>query len=326
MIKNPTEHLQAAGTIYPNAWNQIDIFRDGRGKDLPMWPNWCFLPFAAWYAIVSEGKTLAPSQVADVARLAAFGTWRYTQGIYRFDPQVYEELIATNIKGDIPSEVLLRLPEWCMYIETPNYEYVDGEEIYGFWVQLEWDTQTERVELRLLLNMKNSLLPMILHIGEWTLEEAVAKALNESKIQAQHQGIPTPPLNSAISKRLATFLSPLVSLVLFLCSDEPEIEDRKQPSSLPQRPRPKRTKKGWKLFPAKRPRTWNVADNLGEKIRVARKLTTRAQIGGRKGPIPHLRKSHWHGFWKGPRDGKRKFIIKWLGPIVVSGEKQEENK
>ena len=59
------------------------------------------------------------NRVPDVGLLAAIGTWRYSQGIYRFDDSVYEALRDTVPSGDMPVDVLYRLPEWCVYIETP---------------------------------------------------------------------------------------------------------------------------------------------------------------------------------------------------------------
>ena len=57
----PQKHLIAAGRLYPKAWRQADQFRVDRGKGtLPAWPSWCYLPMAAWYAIVSEGKGPLP--------------------------------------------------------------------------------------------------------------------------------------------------------------------------------------------------------------------------------------------------------------------------
>ena len=38
----------------------------------------------------------------------------------------------------------------------------------------------------------------------------------------------------------------------------------------------------------------------------------------------HLRRGHWHGFWKGPRSGVRNFIYHWIAPLVVVGRKQSE--
>ena len=58
----PQMHLIAAGRLYPKAWRQADQFRADRGKSgLPAWPSWCYLPMAAWCAIVSEGKGPLPA-------------------------------------------------------------------------------------------------------------------------------------------------------------------------------------------------------------------------------------------------------------------------
>ncbi len=39
---------------YPGAWMQFDHFRAARGKELSDWPDWCWCPLSAAYAIVSE--------------------------------------------------------------------------------------------------------------------------------------------------------------------------------------------------------------------------------------------------------------------------------
>jgi len=76
------------------AWRQMDAFRADRGHGLPNWPDWCFLPMSGFYAILSDDAQcdrLPLNQMEDVARLAAMGTWRVTQGIYRFDPAAHGE-------------------------------------------------------------------------------------------------------------------------------------------------------------------------------------------------------------------------------------------
>lgn len=70
----PRDHLVAAGKLYPEAWKAADEFRADRGQDgLPNWPEWCYLPLAGWYAIVSGGgSNRVPAQlIRDVGRLAA---------------------------------------------------------------------------------------------------------------------------------------------------------------------------------------------------------------------------------------------------------------
>jgi hypothetical protein len=108
-------------------------------------------------------------------------------------------------------------------------------------------------------------------------------------------------------------IQPYLSLVIYLCSKEPEYKG----GSSPSRPRPKRTKKGWRLFPASRPRVWAVGQDTGEAIARAHRQPSQ-QTGERTRPEPHIRRAHWHGFWVGPRGGERRFEYKWLPPIPVN--------
>lgn len=313
----PLNHLAAAGGMYPNAWKQIDIFRAGRGQDLPDWPSWCFLPMAAWYAIVSEGGKMPLERVPDVGRLAALGTWRYTQGIYRFDTDVYAALTDTIPNGEMPVEVLLRLPEWCVYIETPGHSWL-GQPLHGFWAHLEFDISSKRPELRLLLDTDDQLIPMPLHMGPWTVTEAVDRAMSEADRQAfKALGVKLPP---APSDQIAAQLYGLVSLVLYLCSEEPELDDERAPGTSPSRPTPTKTKKGWRLFPATKPRIWTVAAKLGGQLRKNPIAGDGDGDGGDRKVSPHIRQAHWHGYWLGKKDGERRFKYKWLPPTLVSSD------
>ena len=66
----PLAHLTVAGKIYPQAWQQFDVFRQMRGKDgFDNWPEWCYCPLAAAYAIVSGGgdNRVAPDELGCIA-------------------------------------------------------------------------------------------------------------------------------------------------------------------------------------------------------------------------------------------------------------------
>ncbi|MDR7119747.1 hypothetical protein [Rheinheimera soli] len=308
----PNEHLIGAGKMYPDAWKQVDVFRQDKGRDLPDWPAWCFMPMAAWYAIVSGGgaNRLGLDMIGDVAKLAAIGTWRYSQGIYQFDPDFYNAIIDTVPSGDLPSEVLYRLPEWSLYIETPCGKWFDTD-MHGFWVHLEWDANTNRHELRLLLNTDGTLAPVPIHIGKWTLTEAIDRAISEAKAQSRIAGIDA-NLPANLPELMAKQLYGIVSLVLYVCSEEPEIDDERQPGTGPRRPTPKRTKQGWRLFPAEKPRIWRVGHETGKNLR----QPDIYESDGRT-VRPHLRRAHWHGYWTGPREGDRKFKYKWLPPMLI---------
>jgi hypothetical protein len=95
----PGKILGIYSRLYPNAWKQVDDFRSSR-KELGDWPDWCFLPLAGTYAIVSRGKALqSPNQAQHVGILGALAAWRVTQGFYRFDPTTFDALWKTPVTG-----------------------------------------------------------------------------------------------------------------------------------------------------------------------------------------------------------------------------------
>lgn len=320
----PIKHLAAAMKHYPSTSRLVDTFRGNRDKDIQEWPSWCFIPMAGWYAIVSNdnadqcgpGGQLPLHLVSDVGRLAALGTWRYSQGIYSFDADLQHALCETVIAGSIPSEALFRLPEWCVYIETPGRTWL-GDTLHGYWAHLEHDINSGRAELRLLMDTEQELLPIPVHIGKWTVTEAIDRSMSESTKQATKHNTTNFNVGMDTVASIAEEINPLISLLLYICSEEPEIDNSRQPGKHPQRATHKKVKGGWRLFPAEKPSRWVVGERIGQQLRQANQSLSPET--GRK-VKPHLRKGHWHGFWTGPKDQQQKFIYKWIMPMVVAGE------
>lgn len=317
----PLFNLLKFSNLYPNAWNQADSFRQDR-EELGDWPVWCFLPLAGWHAIISGGIGQVPlSRGVDIGRLGALGAWRVTQGIYRFDQNVFEEIAHTPLDGDIPHEILMRMPEWCVYIETPGM--ILGKDIlYGFFAHMEWDANDGRYELRLVLDSENSLLPIPLHLGPWSLKESVIKMLEESdkyKLKKLHEISRTDEVGA-----LSNLVEPLVSLLLYLCSQNAEIGDGKV---LPSNPLPKRTKRGLRMFSPNKPTVWNVGVRMGAALKSVGSHNEFAQGECHSRQRPHIRRAHWHGYRSGPMTNQngmeiptkeRDFTLKWLPPTPIN--------
>ncbi len=273
---------------------------------------------AVAYAVVSGGgvRRVSILTVGDVGRLSALAAWRPTQGIYRFDNSLFSALINTSITGDLPSDVLHRLPEWCVYVETPGLEWVNSP-LYGFFAHLEWDVKTGREELRLLLDSENALTPIPVHIGQWPLSEAISRALDISRLNAASLFIPDiEDSESCISDTVG----PLVSLLLYLCADDAEIGDG---AKRPSKPSPKRTKQGLRLFPADKTIQWDVGVRIGAALRHSYQNAETPQNNGIDGterirPRAHIRRAHWHTYLSGIGRSDRK--LKWLPPIPVNVE------
>jgi len=95
--------------------------------------------------------------------------------------------------------------------------------------------------------MEDALTPFPLHPGPWDLATALNETGRVARSNAVELGQPSPGNLGG----LAVHFAPLVSLLLYLCGDGADYERR-------ERPHPKRTKLGWRLFPADKPTTWDV--------------------------------------------------------------------
>jgi hypothetical protein len=323
----PRKILDRFSRLNPEAWRQVDDLR-ARRNELGDWPDWCFLPLAGAYSVVSGGKRLGPgAPVEHVGILGALAAWRVTQGIYRFDPTTFDALWETPVTGDIPTEVLFHLPEWCVYIPTPERRW-RGDALHGFFAHLEHDANDRRTELRFVLDLMrpkgDDLFVLPLHLGQGGLSEGVAAMLRES---ARHLPVSAELPDSAIQE-LTDDVSPLVSLLLYVCSQAAEIRDSGGSKRVPSHPRPAKTKKGMRLFPPDRPTPWEVGYRLGAALRQAwaAQQTTVESSGTHASPRAHIRRAHWHSYWVGAKGlpDARSAVLKWLPPIPVNVQDPED--
>ncbi len=322
----PGTILGTYSRLYPDAWKQVDSFR-ARRKELGDWADWCFLPLAGAYAIVSRGKTLQSAhQAHHIGILGALAAWRVTQGICRFDPTTFDALWKTPVTGDIPTEVLFHLPEWCVYIPTPEQTWL-GDQLHGFFAHLEHDVNDRRTELRLVLDVSGAagdqLVVMPIHLGRGGVAAGVEAMLKE----AARQFPVTVQTPDGVIERLSSDISPLVSLVLYLCSQAAEIQEAGGGRRVPARPEPQKTKKGMRFFAPEHPSRWEVGYRLGAALRHALWEHEPAEAtGSHASPRPHIRRAHWHSFWVGKRDqpDARSVTLRWLPPIPVNVQGVED--
>lgn len=299
----PTMHLHGAGHMYPKAWKSVEEERQGGIS----WPNWMFLPLTAWTKIIladCEPHMTAKTVVEDAMRLAAIGTWRYSQSIYRIDPVLFEALITTPLTK-LPNELFFQLPEWSVYIETPGLDWMESEQ-YGFWAFLDRNMDTGENYLNLVIDSESDLAPISLDLSFPTIEasiQAVAHKMREKNLA----------VSVNVETALSVILPPLLNLVLYVCSDGVEFTGAHKPPP----PTPKRTKKGWRLFPAQKSRIWELGKATGDVIRQS---VRKDDNGMRSGPSPHIRRAHWHTFYKGTGESKMQFV-KFLPPIPVATDR-----
>ncbi len=265
----PKLQLEYYSKLYPAAWQQVDQIRTARGQELPPWPDWCFMPLSGAFAIVNAEAEAQGIDVFgcagypllnDVSIIGALAAWRVTQGIYRFDPDIYRVVINTPITGGLPYDILYNLPEWCVYIETPGLN-INGHELTGFFAYLGYEANDNHSELWLVLDYDvpiPSLYTVPIQLGPGLLADALAKTAHEAAWQADILGVKD--IAPAVDQQQDDYI-PMVSLLLYLCSAN---GDRQRGQKADQAA-PKQTPKGPRLNPSMQPKIWNVGVSMGDR-------------------------------------------------------------
>ncbi len=243
----PQQHLTIASTEHPAAWRYLDEIRAARGADLPGWPEHCFAPISAmatWLRRVDPGH-----QPGDPGRLLGLGAWRAGQGIYRFDPALSASLRAEPGVGERPAASLLSLPEWSVYVETP-----DMPQSPGFFALLDHDLgrrADQRSELWLLVDIGERLLPVAMRLPDaGTLTDALTTIGSEPPPPGQD-----PSTRHRVIVAMRRLIAERLPLLLHLCGPAPAIAG----SWPPPRPMAKRTRRlGPRIHPPARPTIWHV--------------------------------------------------------------------
>ncbi len=338
-------HFRRASTLFSTIWSKAQTLRNEYSAKFPELARVVFLPADSGINLLQQlrsvpkyGDTLRlPTQderltnslslrgtpwlrradkvdieVQDeAAALVGLAAWRWTKGIYRFDETLALELQKTEIRGQLPIQLMERLPDYCVYIETPNMVF---EEIplHGFFAYLDIDTSGQRWVVFLLdtnLNMYGDILkPRFVPLGV-TIEEG---AFLEPDLDFL-------PLEvNAVAE-----LSPLISMLMYLTSDQPDV--------LELNPIPVSKTASNLEKPKSEPRVWEVGVRFGAALRGGLETPTAENTSGLSGvhePIrPHMRRAHWHGVWTGPRSdlSKRQLSLRWFPPIPVNWNPDAED-
>jgi hypothetical protein len=258
--------------------------------------------------------------------LAVVLNWHPSQGVYRFDQGILKNLYLTTLPIHLDPAILTRLPEYCVYVETPGLTTEDGELLHGFFAMIEsvaWDDSDDSDNTKYFSHCYISLdhgpqdrlgTSRILRfdLNKPTLKDAI-ETLSEIDPDS---GFWDPRLD------LESWITPLLSQLLYICSTEPEIRSGSDPQRQPTRPMPKKTRKGYRLFPPTSATVWECGWRTGAAIRFDRSRQEPSQIATgdvRRSPRGHVRRAHWHVFYAGPKDAStREVRLHWLSMINVN--------
>lgn len=314
-------------SYFPYALEDEQVMLDARDDLRDDWPDWCALPMAAAYAIFTRGaRHIEPSEIADLAPLTAALIWRRNKMIYQFDPTLQNE-IEQDIDGlgKIPHDAFFRLPYPCVFIEAPGV-LEKGVDTHGFFVWMECDVHSHVPELRILWLTTDGLsvsMPVILQ-GE-TLEDSIDALKLSGSFRAPTEEwqkiIETSDMRNAFPSR---DVIRAIQLTLFLCAENVASD------IVPTEPRLARLRQHSASDAPRETLTWQVGARIGGALRASRStqsMDADAEKGTHRSPRPHMRRAHWHHFWKGPRndESKRELVLHWLAPVAVNINEAEND-
>lgn len=337
---NPINTLEYISKTYTGIWNKVEDIVINEKFSNSKWSNNIFLPFTYWLPITLDIKypnwhknykeKYMPNWGIDYISISAIGTWRYTKGIYKLDDEIANYFFIDDSDIKIPSKLLENQPEWSIYVDTRNLDIsLDGERVIGFWSCIDCYPSSNQP----YSNLKAlSIIPLFSNRLGYMLSASIP--LDENKFlsieQSTNDLLNHIPKNFAVDdkrdsddlKELICFKKKVTQILLFIIQPEPDITEHDQPiESTIVNPYPKIIKGKYRLYEAKKPRYFNVGTQAGKNLKQA--FATYKATG--KKQAPHIRKAHWHGYWKGSKKlEKQEFFYKWIPPVLVNSYLEEE--
>lgn len=317
-IHDPDYYVRTFTTHMPGIWKVLDSYIEARyTKNRNSFNKWCFLPVVAYADMFDKFWDKFNWNVWDhrdrlSVVLSACHPWRYTRQIYEIDDALFHELIQTPYDQIVPLDVLQKFPNFSFFIKT---------KIMSFFISMPDGACKENLNLAFVAFAPNKDAPtsvtwseILLPLSKGKTVEQELSRLEELYKEKNHSD--NNPYKFCIQHAdLRQHMKRLINVVLYLCSTQPDIVDRTPSIKLhPFHVSRKSLKGKFKILPARKIKYFYVGENVGKVIRQHEESYSISRGKVR----PHVRRAHWHGYWKGARDEQKEFILKWLPPTLVA--------
>lgn len=308
---------------YPHVWDNADkVHEDMIRKEIPTWnDSLCYINISAAISCLSDGKEPSKKDLELAVLCAALSTWRRNKNVYTFDSAIEQELMVNSEDLVIPVHILYHLPAACTYVQFPQdgTGNIDDINIDGFLAFIEDDLHTHELELRILYLSKDGevVWQHYIHLlPGGTIYDGIQKAQKIIKENAMILARTSSELEAVIQHMdiLYNQCCEVVQLLLYICAENADIKEDEEQIRIYRNPKSDKILDKYREI-----RKWAVGKRMGVILQQTRNKQTRIQGSGTP-KKPHIRQSHWHHYWVGPRDNQE-LILRWLSPIIVNGDK-----
>lgn len=247
--------------------------------------------------------------------IAALAKWRLSKQIFEIDEELCDILMETDkLDEELPNEVVNRLIYDCFYVTLPD-GYINIKSIKNASGEYN-DLKDMTIDGFFYQIIGKSIIIVIMFSSGHTqsLGFDVKEDLSLQEMIESHM-----TANSDVYKIINFF----VQIVLYLSADNADIEENKVQKEIYKPPVRHKVKDSFSEL-----RKWDVGFRYGKAIKKARQIEKKNQSvssehheGSHARKRTHVRKGHYHHFWRGSKQtGDRELILKWISPVVINAE------
>lgn len=322
----PDRWIRELNRQYPSLWTDLRKTRETPGKLftknaegiklLSGIPGGCIMPTMFPFLAITEryGDAHYLLHMHEIMTIGSMYLWRAGRGVYRFAREIYDALIHQPLTGNLPIECLYHLPEWAVYIETPGMMFGSCP-MDGFIAHLDYNLYSKDVDLQfaIFLHGYNQPRMIALPLAAGSLLDAMNRT---EEVDSQFLD-PEVRAHDKYPDYKPAFSS-MLQLLLYLCSDEPDMPEIEHPKQ--------RVSFSGSIRVPREVRVWDIGVRISSALRRGRGQTDASyqsehDSSSHSSPRPHIRSAHGHTFWVGPRTESfptRKPFIRWIPPIPIN--------
>lgn len=282
----------------------------------------CYLPSHIVTKIMQEIGNVNPRHSSSI--MFQLASWRQYKQIYSFDADFANVLMESATEELIPCDVLKSVPYPAFYIHINGKNNL-GDNASGFFAAFDIIGEDLLLNLMEINNDDNRTITSV----PIFLKDGMSLQDSFKEIRRLCKGYD----NEVASKRgiqiLSDFASKALQLILYICAVNADICENPEQKSYYRKPSNASLSKDI----AREVRKWDVGYRIGNVIRKvdhSKDNDDDATIidynpNHKHTPKrPHVRRGHFHHFWKGSKIlGTREIVLKWIPPTFINANLDE---
>ena len=236
--------------------------------------------------------------------------WRFGgKHIVDFDELIEKQIIECGISGDIPMNVLRKLPFMGVYVKTKSHKTFDG-----FLVSSSNGTEKHNShEFHIVISTlyEGEMISAPIDLSKVGTIDEIADSDVSSLFKNKED------INGFTKQTFVDFFRSMwgcaLPLILYLCASNAEITSKTAAApTIPTLPRNKRA------IAPHQPTEWLCGERIGAAIRASAQREANDPTGTGASKRPHIRRAHWHTYRVGV--GKANTILKWIHPLAINAD------